>query len=1144
MNISLDGRQVSIETFFADTYTTLFNRVAWFLNTLPELLYIPDYQGLDSVQEQQVYTPVDMWRLAKQADTQLDTLLEMYPERFDRNTIIQLWAIYHPQEFSVYRTINSDFERNETSLIRTIETNGPSFLNNLREKRSVFKRKQNTILSTLKSLHSIPSFPSTDFDASKQSIRVRFQWMSCSLLDLLNRMRTSTNIPFITHNDYYKVLNHFTPPVNWSSSDEWLNAKLLVDGDYLDIRIYSEDTPGTFTMHVPSNPVYDATSVFQMMTQHIDNMVVNANVLDQSESRVGTSFAFNINIDNNVFADLLLTSTHLPEFISVNDNIQHVAPSGARDLYFANPYDTTTSLRASISTKIAAVNDIFPVNTLYTQVSISRTSSETLVLTFKTLMEKVMTLYKDMETSITSFYTSYGLSEEPSTSIRPSRTKRKMFRKDANPILFESSKNEIYTRRCQKRQQPIVIPPEEIDDEKRQVLQFPKPEDSNIAPPEYYVCPDDTYKYPGLIRFGNALGVAPCCFKTNQTNKRIYKEYYENLQNVPIPVEQPVSYFITTNKIVEKGNYGFFPTSRSGDTIGQLFERIQPVNTIIFRQGIDRSPDSFLDCIVTALDLPVGNDRQQYLAQQRERMVDKAVLARQEMYDYDVYDIQTFLMNQSAYLDPLKTIRIVEELYQCSILLFVKDGDSGMITPARHTNGYCSTQRYPRSVFVYCHQGSETDDLPYPHCELIVAGSTDQVAQLKSRTPTALQKTWDSGIVYSVCWSIHDKLISYAFGKYRPLPRARTLVQLLSIQSQSIDRNGKVRTIKCLFNRQPIVLETSPLAPLDVPEEVLTPSVLEQDIVNTFFETYSLTDMLIYDIETNDGSTYTQYIQGWYGASFYLRFYIAGLQYYITDAPSVYSTFVNNDKIARYLTQWMMYTFSWYISENNIEEISQTTIRDFVNENIVVDSSYTYDPSQVSALFNPDLATGILQNDQIVCSSDELLKRLVYQLRLLIERNRKQISTYKDKTCMDRYYTSINDFEQRATEHVLYIPKYSTTQLLDLLYSSNEKTLFSSLDADSIGEPYFISHPVVTNGNVVLAQNTEEVDDAVNRGISWSETGVNPDQVLSTRQDVSFYIYYKNKSKDWAVAQVGSEPVRDNLTLFGNKKTFTPLMDL
>jgi hypothetical protein len=229
------------------------------------------------------------------------------------------------------------------------------------------------------------------------------------------------------------------------------------------------------------------------------------------------------------------------------------------------------------------------------------------------LLSRVITIYRDKYESINAIYKQY-VGEEliPSDEEKREVGKKQqkiLFHKDRIPEVFTSKGDEIYSRKCQSTKQPKIFDSEdEIKNEPNPVMLFPKPSDAHISEPKYYTCTEEPFTYIGLIPFNNELGVAPCCFKTDQSNKKIYKQYFNSDETQePQRVRKVGAYFIRTNKVILDGNYGFFPSSdRIVNHIGTFFESINIRKQLVMRYGVAQSPHSFLQCVLTALNDPTN----------------------------------------------------------------------------------------------------------------------------------------------------------------------------------------------------------------------------------------------------------------------------------------------------------------------------------------------------------------------------------------------------------------------------------------------------------------------------------------------------------------------------------------------------------
>jgi hypothetical protein len=702
----------------------------------------------------EIIEPIDLWDMAIKSNN-LFNLLGQLENKFSPELIIKIWGVYHPNELNLIM-VPEFTEKYQDVLFEVKTLDKKQYIENLKTRRTNFKIKQNDILTNIRNIVKIKEYPSVVSDIANSSIRVSFKSSKTTLFGIFDNLHVSSKIPVIIYNNFYKILKHYTPPLNWDSSDEYIMGKVLIDStknEYTDI-IIKKISDTTYFVELKSHESYDVNTIITDFIEYIPNV----DIIDKQESNVGSSFAFNTLVDNNVFADILLTTNYILQFISINDNIIHVPPRGNRDLYYVNPYDSNITLRAMMTRKVASADSIFPINTIYTNIKILRATDNSVIDQFKSFLSRIITIYIDNYTIVSDFYKLYNIKEVEISKSRgrgrgrkpmknKSTIRKTLFPKDRIPEIFISqNENENYSRKCQKKNQPLIIPEEDVGDEKLQVMMFPKQSDSTISQSQYYVCKHTTYKYPGLINFNNSIGVAPCCFRTDQRNKPIYKRYFFDEEVKEEKVQQAL-YFTRTDKIVTFQNFGYFPKSGNiVNHIGELFDKININKQEIVRQGVDKSPNSFLDCVLTALKSNVidgvdGADREQILVNERRSLIDNgnAVIAMQEMYGESISNIENYINNTTEYLEPEKVIRLVEHKYNCNILLFMKNKQYplGELIVPRHINGYCRFVRDDSkpSIFVFCHQGSETDLLTYPHCELIIQLDEKDVELLK-KTPS------------------------------------------------------------------------------------------------------------------------------------------------------------------------------------------------------------------------------------------------------------------------------------------------------------------------------------------------------------------------------------------------------------------------
>jgi hypothetical protein len=1167
MYIAYNGQTIPLDVFFLDTQQTIFNRITWIINTLPEYVYIPE-QILDNIYEsKEIVEPTDLWSIVLKKPNLLQ-LIEQLENKFSPDTIIKLWGAYYPKELNLI--MDPVFNERYKDVLFEVKTiNKEQFIRNLNKKRKQFKIDQNTILTNIRNFIKIKEYPFVVSDVSNLSIRITFKSSKHTLYSIFDNLHVSQKIPIIMYNNFYKILKHYTPPLNWNSSDEYIIGKVVIDplkNEYTDIiiKVLSDNT---YFVELKTHETYDTDTILTQFLEYIPDL----EIVEKEESDVGSSFAFNTVVDNNVFADILLTTSYISQFVSINDNIKHVYSNESRDIYYANPYDSNISLRATMTRKVAHTDSVFPINTIYINIKIARATDNRTIKNFKLFLSRVITLYLDNYTIVSDFYKLYEIKEVETEIPRKSRRGRKpsgrktavqktLFPKDKIPEIFVSKNpKENYTRKCQKKNQPIIIPENEVEDEKMPVMMFPKQSDSAISTPQYYICSDNVYKYPGLIQFNNALGVAPCCFKTDQRNKPIYKKYFLGEQ-IPEEKQQQNVYFTRTDKIVTRNNFGYFPKSGNiVNNIGVLFEKINILKKEIIRQGIDKSPNSFLDCVLTALKYRAieglsGVEREQFLQNERRNLIKNgiAVLAMQEMYGESISNIEQYIKDTTEYLDPEKVIRLVEHTYNCNILLFTKTDTYplGELILPRHINGYCRFIRDDTkpSIFVFCHQGSETDLLAYPHCELIIQLNSQDITTLKKDPDKIMYfaSSWkyENGLnpIYNYCWKIYDRLASYYYKQIPVFPIPNDLILLLNIRRQYIDDNGKVRLLELGYSGLNIVVETSPLPPFNRP--LLTsnkPTAMPRNIILEFMRYHNLEYPEEYTVED-----VSQYLEGRYLDVFSIKLYVeSDKQMFYPNISSIHTEYITNSKLSRYLTNWILYLFSTYINTNNIQDIDKNSISRFVNQYILVNENFKYDVNKVGDTFNVADASGILAGGRIVCTSHELLKRMVYQLRLLIERDRENVSTFYKKKNMDTYYVSEYDFTTYNNEYIIYYDYTMPIKLPELLEEKTDSYALQTYPPNN-NLPYFFKHPLITDNTVVLAQNTRTSEQALSGAIRWQDNGYNDtENEVTIRENIPYYLYVLAKNGNSNVFQVGRGDVYDNLSISVTSRTnYFPIMNL
>lgn len=302
-----------------------------------------------------------------------------------------------------------------------------------------------------------------------------------------------------------------------------------------------------------------------------------------------------------------------------------------------------------------------------------------------------------------------------------------------------------YARICQTvDRQPIIIQPEDVESWtseviefkgtqiKKQVIAFPK----DPRPGEkilYIGCQGTVNPFPGVrvntYENKDRYPFLPCCFNKDQTDPNAnshYNEYYRNIPYKPSNKGKKLkgAKILTINRL---GNIPVIATDLLKQYVGKIGE--------IQRMGVNRSPSSLLHCICSAIDDPNyislnEQAREDYINRLRRWMASKVDpnLLRQELYDSTPEQIRNQLMDTKLFFDPKLYYRAAEEVFNVNIYVFSsianetkKEEDASEIEIPRNKFFHARPSRTSRpTIVIYKNFGTESDNLVYPQCELII----------------------------------------------------------------------------------------------------------------------------------------------------------------------------------------------------------------------------------------------------------------------------------------------------------------------------------------------------------------------------------------------------------------------------------------
>lgn len=577
----------------------------------------------------------------------------------------------------------------------------------------------------------------------------------------------------------------------------------------------------------------------------------------------GDFFIFNVEIDNDIFSHMLLNYELMNTYLFQKEISTPAALSrqlrlnyrGATDLFSS---EIGSSVTFSINQNYAKGGEIVTVsdgqrmrlapNFPYVRVNISSAESLETAKKFVKILSRLLNFYKFNKNDIRRIYNFYipelkDLGKPKTTSSRKAAkttADSKISRlQQLAPDLFISG----YARKCLCPVQPIIIPDDEIDAWKakkvtfygkeieRQVMKFP-PDN----PKWNFVCPEDSYPFPG-VKFNKDLDNRdeytglPCCFKKDQigvSDSNYNKIYTEGKTSKSSGKGEHI---VKTDKIAKINNFGLLPPP-----IVSLISQYSDEDNTILRMGVPRSINSLLHCVSVAINDKKYNkskDKESYLEKLRTAIQRKTFpsLVKQEMYDFSDDEITSQLDDNEIFYDPNLFYRAVEESYNVNLYVFAPSSDEekrlktksesiGVMELPRFKLVYSKSPRNDRAcILVYRTLGSESDNLYYPQCELIVSQNVDnnQMTYVYTEEMNEILFPAYEAINKNIGW----ELVNNGGDNVEILGRENVFSKLNYFQlfekyspsEQYIDGYGKMRGLVINFQNNEIMLVLPPSQP-------------------------------------------------------------------------------------------------------------------------------------------------------------------------------------------------------------------------------------------------------------------------------------------------------------------------------------------
>ena len=1109
MSITVNGTNISI--YSLDTNETIANRVGAVFRVDSDYLYYPNLKLFQKGDKVEVVNLVQLAKDTKDFDAFINQITAyLQPRKLVDNlksiqfNLSQIWLTFH------YKNVQNDlqFKTRFASTVKEFNTkvdnsyifalfNDSSIRQiqkQMESKLELFIKDTKTTDKSFQEFEEVKEYHYTPFVTVRLKSKVKLSETDKGIMELFNDIVLTKSVPFAKINNFYKVEKKskiYQDWINHLEEEDTINifvnnTKLMVNKFenfiHVVIREINNDIFAEYEFPFTEGKQGNLVSEKEFQTRLLSVFQKVSITSQQNISRSGFFNFPNSFLDTYVFSDMCYFNKPFSDLININElNKVTKKASGDRTqpkLYFTCYSPLTGFVSANIGQKTVSPYDSFYdnkefiIDQPYIRVY-CREIADNSVKFFTSIISRLLALYYESKQPIIDFYRqlvpaiSYINYDEEGNEIKESQEfgmdvlvasrQRKHILKYVEPNIFINT----YSRQCTHA--PIIVSESEAKSgEYKNYIIFPRDyKDSNPRKYEsdgvrqrYYVSPHKDFPYVSvrfnLLQNKNEYPVIPCCYKTKDADA--YNYYYNNVE---IEEKETPGQIITTSKILKYTGKGYVP-KKLESMLKVLFDKS------VLRYGVDRSPSSFIECLMLATNYKGFTNEPNRLAnvqQIRQQMANTPKyinLTRQSTYELSNEQVQQDMLDITKYFNPKLYCQLLENVFKCNIYLF--SVDDGMFLP-NFINSYYVNTPFEQSVMILEHLGSESDNLEYPQCEILML---DNNILLNNTTLTQDFNKLNNFFVLNR----HVEPI------YLNLPGNHKVV------SQVIDTYGKTRQLNIKSNTNTYTVFTSPIPPLRV------------DIDQTIFD-----ENIPFNIDTNAEL----------------------LKKPIRDNKSALEKFNTNRKTSRYLVEYMFWLFSKYIAQKGGQP--QKYIDHFVSKYLIVDDKVSY--TSIDKKFENE--TRIVRDGKLVCNSSELKTRLGYVLYLQARQNPKLLSEYVKHKHIKNYYQDSADFTQHASQIVfqnienveLWLnEKYTTHVLTDKVVQHLTTPYFfkNKVVSDSI---YLAQNVRSVEQALVVHKKWRE------HHINIGQTNVTDSDI---RNDFDLYVYVnRNDITKYEIGKVPSE---------------------
>jgi hypothetical protein len=715
------------------------------------------------------------------------------------------------------------------------------------------------------------------------------------------------------------------------------------------------------------------------------------------------------------------------------------------------------------------------------------------------------------------------------------------------PDLFVSN----YKRRCEDR--PVAQPysagayalaKQAAKLEDRVAQKFPYTD----QPSYILTCPYPDKKHVGLIVNTTLKNKAlypyiPCCY---QNELPLAKFYFSGKEKTFPELEEKVKELSAGKTTGRANRLGHTKAITKKDVYGDLYPRFQKFVSIIDTEVIDNK--SVLTQDYSYLRKGAGSEANlsalACLQQATGKMIStenlSAFILRTGCTESAGLTTKTAveILRNNGYIDVRAFYQALRQAFEVEIILFMQDKEYNMegtlaceyFDRVRIVNVKDVT--FPTAVVLNVHKGAEYDNLEIYNTELVV-----KVLETKGKLVEVQKQFETSSLLIKQCMNAIDQLYPTQYIGFDTKDKL--------IEKQQYDSFGKTRGFVIQTEEAPVHIYTTPIPNVictNQQSSSVTTHLLSYEKAREIWPesqvvVYKPRNQVIGVFQTKDevGAympvepiPFTEDMGEKYNTDLYS--YPIPVSLYEQNFTERYSLYV---RMSNFIKCYMLWLFSKYIYEENIEDI-EAAIPKWFEERVIVEANTTYNESMVERAFSIRNTTIVEDNKKLVLRSmeagrknaqeecDGIGARLKYILQQYVKFHDTVLYDFREENYIPNYYTSSFSFRSSPAFTVYNTANEYRTMMEGSKSIYNVKYSFEDIDISyyvKIQEEVFLVCRAKSVANALAMEQSYAL-----HGSIWTEETLEIDPAY-----VSVYVgvlegireEFRTDETDWVVGRLG-----------------------